>query len=64
MSDPGIIPPADATDAEIETFIASVHREARRRVREMIAAGAPHDEVMEYVASVEAAERDQEGSQE
>lgn len=55
MSEPVIIPPAGATDAQIEEFIASVRKEARQRVRQLIAAGAPADEIMEYLAGADAA---------
>jgi cytochrome c-type biogenesis protein CcmH/NrfF len=58
-----LIPPAGANDAEIEEFVASLRREARVRVRELLAAGASEDEIGEYIASVDAAVDDSEAQQ-
>ena len=51
-----IIPPEGSTDDQIEQFIASLRRDARRRVREMLDEGAPEDEVLAYIESLESGE--------
>ena len=51
-----IIPPEGSTDDQIEKFIVSLRKDARRRVREMLAEGAPEDEVLDYIESLESAE--------
>jgi hypothetical protein len=51
-----IITPAGATDEQIDRFIASLRREARTRVRQMLAEGAPEDEVVDYITGLEDAE--------
>ena len=48
-----VIPPAGATDQQIEEFIASLRNEAREKVRQMLREGAPEDEIGDYVASLE-----------
>jgi hypothetical protein len=48
-----VIPPAGATDEQVEDFLASLRAEARDRVRKMLADGAPEDEVYEYLTSLE-----------
>ena len=48
-----LIPPEGTTDAQIDAFIARLRREAREKVRAMLAAGAPEVEITEYLASLE-----------
>jgi hypothetical protein len=48
-----IVPPAGASDEQIEQFIQSLRRDARARVKEMLANGAPEDEIVEYINSLE-----------
>ncbi len=48
-----LIPPEGTTDEQIDAFIASLRREARDKVRAMLAAGAPEVEITEYLASLE-----------
>jgi hypothetical protein len=55
--------PAGANDAEIERFVVSLRREARMRVRELIAAGVSEDEIGDYITSVDAALGDPEVEQ-
>ncbi len=50
-----LIPPAGATDEQIEKFIASLQSEARPRVRKMLAEGAPEDEIVDYIKNLESA---------
>ena len=48
-----LIPPEGATDEQIAKFIASLRKEARTKVRKMLADGAPEDEIVDYINSVE-----------
>lgn len=48
-----VVPPAGATDDEIDQFIASLRRDAQSTVREMLARGAPEDEIVDYINSLE-----------
>ncbi len=48
-----LIPAEGTTDAQIDAFIASLRLEAREKVREMLAAGAPEVEIADYLASLE-----------
>jgi hypothetical protein len=48
-----VIPPEGATDAEIEEFIGSLRKEARSTVRNMMRKGAPEDEIVDYINSIE-----------
>jgi hypothetical protein len=53
-----LIPAEGATDTEVEASIASLRLAARKKVRELLAAGAPEVEVAEYLASLEPATED------
>jgi hypothetical protein len=46
-------PPEGWTEEQTENFIASLRAEARDSVREMLAQGAPEDEVLEYIESLD-----------
>jgi hypothetical protein len=48
-----LIPPEGATEAQIDTFLASLREDAGEHVRELLAAGAPEVEVSEFMASLE-----------
>lgn len=51
-----VIPPAEATEEQVDRFIESLRSEARDKVREMLERGAPEDEIVEYLETVETAE--------
>ena len=53
-----MIPPAGATDAQIDAFVASVRQEAREHVRDLRSAGASEVEIAEYIASLESLSAD------
>jgi len=48
-----LIPPEGATEEQIDAFVASLRIDARVRVRQLLAAGAPEVEVAEYIAGLE-----------
>lgn len=48
-----LIPPAGSTDEQIEEFISSLREEAQQKVREMLREGAPEDEVIEYLETLD-----------
>lgn len=51
MSD--LITAEEATEAQIDAFVASVRKHAREQVRELVAAGASEVEIAEFVANLE-----------
>lgn len=53
-----LIPPEGATGTQVDAFVESLRREAREKVRELLAAGAPEVEITEYLASLEPASED------
>lgn len=48
-----LIPPEGVTEEQLEAFLVSLRVDARDRVREMLAAGAPAVEINDYLASLE-----------
>jgi hypothetical protein len=48
-----LVPPEGASDEEVERFIASLRKEARGTVREMLANGASEDEIVDYINSLD-----------
>jgi hypothetical protein len=48
-----VIPPEGATEEQIERFVMSLRKDARKRVRQMLASGAPEIEIVDYVAGLE-----------
>ena len=53
-----LIPPEGATEAQIDTYVASLRREAREHVRDLRGAGAPEVEIAEYITSLESLSTD------
>ena len=53
-----MIPPAGATEAQIDAFVASVRQEAREHVRDLRSAGASEVEIAEFMASLESLSAD------
>ena len=53
-----LIPPEGATEEQLETFVASLRKDARKHVRELLAAGTPEMEIADYIASLEPTEED------
>lgn len=53
-----LIPPEGATEEQLEDFLASLRKDAREHVRELLAAGAPEVEIADYIASLEPTEAD------
>ncbi|HYM97881.1 MAG TPA: hypothetical protein VET26_11305 [Candidatus Sulfotelmatobacter sp.] len=53
-----LIPPEGATEEQLDAFVASLRQEARAHVRELLAAGAPEMEILDYIASIEPTEAD------
>ena len=53
-----LIPPEGATEQELDAFVASLRKDARGHVRELLAAGAPEMEIADYIASLEPTEED------
>lgn len=53
-----LIPPEGATEEQLDEFVASLRKEARGHVRELLAAGAPEMEIADYIASLEPTEED------
>lgn len=45
--------PDDATDAQIEAFLATLNARARDRVRELLLDGAGEEEILEYIQDVD-----------
>jgi hypothetical protein len=48
-----LIPPEGATEEQLDAFVASLREDARERVRQLLAAGAPSIEITDYLASLE-----------
>ena len=53
-----LIPPEGVTEEQLDAYVASVRKDARRHVRELLATGAPEMEIADYVASLEPSEED------
>ncbi|HUY73350.1 MAG TPA: hypothetical protein VMW11_02445 [Candidatus Dormibacteraeota bacterium] len=53
-----LIPPEGATEEQLDAFVASLRKDARMHVRELLAAGTPEMEIADYIASLEPTEED------
>ena len=53
-----LIPPEGATEEQLDAFVASVRKDARKHVRELVAAGTPEMEITDYIASLEPSDED------
>jgi hypothetical protein len=53
-----LIPPAGATEAQIDAFVASLRMEAREHARDLMAAGASEVEIAEYIANLDSLSTD------
>jgi hypothetical protein len=53
-----LIPPEGATEEQLDAFVASLSKDARKHVRELLAAGTPEMEIADYIASLEPNEED------
>lgn len=53
-----LIPPEGATEEQLDAFVASIRKDARKHVRELLAAGTPEMEIADYIASLEPTESD------
>ncbi len=53
-----LIPPEGATEEQLDAFLASLRKDARKHVRELLAAGTPEMEIADYIASLEPTEAD------
>jgi len=53
-----LIPPEGATEEQIDSFLTSLRKDARKRVRELLAAGAPEMEIADYISSLQPTEAD------
>jgi hypothetical protein len=53
-----LIPPEGATEEQLDAFVASLRKDARKHVRELLAAGTPEMEIADYIASLEPTESD------
>lgn len=48
-----LIPPDGATPEQIDAYVASLRQDAREHIRQLLAAGEPEVEIVEYIASLE-----------
>jgi hypothetical protein len=47
-----LIPPDSVTDKEVETYVASLRRDAQKGVRHLLTSGADEADIAEYIASL------------